>query len=469
MSLERIGTVDDLGELSELIRREYGAILPGAGARESHSDRERRQEKTKFVLEREVMPEINTARVESGKPALPVADEDHVIELVLSSMFLLPHIMGILEREPLAEDLMVLGAGAVRVDRADGTVATYPPLVSEDRALERVIADVAEAHHRPFSFENPFVDVALSPRLRFHGQGFDVVSRPGIFIRVHRVLGATIDELFNQGTMSAGLAYLLGTTVPSGRLKVAFTGEMGSGKTTNLRATLLAYPPDTRIVTIETDPELQIASLGREWTHEMQARIAVTSNTRGIDCADLVSPYLRTGAKVGVIGEVRGGEGAPAIRAANVGQGTLVTVHGDTAESGLEQLVDRVCDDGTPREIARRMVYKSFDLVVHCSMAPDRTRWINEVIHPLMEGDQPRIHTLYEPSATAPDGRARSSPTAWPALLLRKIEMAFPGFDPHAARDDTFHPLIRATNPTTTSSDGPTADPSLNGHLAPAT
>lgn len=463
MSLDRIGTVDDLAELSELIRREYGATLPAAGSRESHADRERRQEKTKFVLEREVMPEINAARVERGKPALPVEDEDHVIELVLSSMFLLPHIMGILEREPLAEDLMVLGAGDVRVDRADGTIAIYPPLVADDRALERVIADVAEAHHRPFSFENPFVDVALSPRLRFHGQGFDVVSRPGIFIRVHRVLGVTIDELFEKGTMSAGLAYLLGEVVPTGRLKVAFTGEMGSGKTTNLRATLLAYPPDTRIVTIETDPELQIASLGRPWTHEMQARIAVTSNTRGIDSADLIAPYLRTGAKVGVIGEVRGGEGAPAIRAASVGQGTLVTVHGDTAEAGLEQLVDRVCDDGTPREIARRMVYKSFDLIVHCSVAPDRTRWINEVIHPLMEGDQPRIHTLYEPSPTAPDGRARSSPTAWPELLLRKIEMAHPGFDPLAARDDTFRPLNRAIDP----ANEPAPDPSTNGDLEP--
>ena len=38
-------------------------------------------------------------------------EEDLVVELVLSAMFLLPHVLGILEREPLAEDLVVFGAG----------------------------------------------------------------------------------------------------------------------------------------------------------------------------------------------------------------------------------------------------------------------------------------------------------------------------------------------------------------------
>ena len=140
---------------------------------------------------------------------LSVEQEDHVVELVLSAMFLLPHLFGILEREPLAEDLMVFGADPVRVDLATGEIKEYPPLVPFDAALERVISNVAMDHHRPFSFEAPFVDVQLTPHLRFHGQGFDVVSRPAIFIRVHRVLGATIAELVDAGSMSAGLGYFL--------------------------------------------------------------------------------------------------------------------------------------------------------------------------------------------------------------------------------------------------------------------
>ena len=71
------------------------------------------------MLEHEVMPRVNRARVSAGRPVLSVEQEDHVVELVLSAMFLLPHLFGILEREPLAEDLVVFGArpGAGRSGR----------------------------------------------------------------------------------------------------------------------------------------------------------------------------------------------------------------------------------------------------------------------------------------------------------------------------------------------------------------
>ena len=440
MNVERIGLVDDPGQLAELIRREYGAQLPPASPRESHREREARQEKTKWVLEHEVLPRVNEARIRVSNPALSVEVEDLVVELVLSAMFLLPHVLGILEREPLAEDLVVYGGDPTRLDLADGTSREYPPLVSDDPALERVISNVAQDHHRPFSFESPTVDVQLSPRLRFHGQGFDVVSRPAIFIRVHRALGADIADLFEAGTMSAGLAYLLGTVVPRARLSVLLSGVQGAGKTTVLRALALAYPPETRMVTVETDFELGLVGLGRRWVQEMQARLPVTSKDRGITCGDLMPSTLRTRADVILVGEVRGDEGAAAIRAANIGQGTMATVHGYSADAGLEQLVDRLSEHGTPQEISRRMVYKAFDLVVQCDMDAQRLRWIGEVVHPLLEGDQPKVHTLYEPSEHGTDRRARASATVWPARLLRKIRMNFPDFDESLARDDTYRP-----------------------------
>lgn len=440
MNVERIGLIDDPGQLAEVIRREYGAQLPAATPRETHSQRELRQEKTKWVLENEVMPRVNEARTRVSKEVLSLEVEDLVVELVLSAMFLLPHVLGILEREPLAEDLVVYGSGPTRLDLADGTIREYPPLVSDDPALERVISNVAQDHHRPFSFESPTVDVQLSPRLRFHGQGFDVVSRPAIFIRVHRALGATIPDLFEAGTMSAGLAYVLGTVVPRGRLSVLVTGVQGSGKTTVLRALALAYPDETRMVTVETDFELGLVGLGRPWVQEMQARLPVTTKDRGITCGDLMPATLRTRADVNIVGEVRGDEGAAAIRAANIGVGTMATVHGYSADAGLEQLVDRLSEHGTPQDISRRMVYKAFDLVVHCEMSSQRLRWVGEVVHPLLEGDQPKIHTLYEPVDGAHDVRARASGTVWPARLLRKIRMNFPDFDEARARDDTYRP-----------------------------
>jgi pilus assembly protein CpaF len=439
----------DLGEVAERVRREFGAQLPPAPVRESHVDRERRQEQTKYELEIRVLPAVNEQRVASRQPALTEEEEDKVVELILSSMFLLPRLYGILASEPLAEDLVAFPNMPVRVDRADGTTGLHPPLARSDEELLQVIADVASAHHRPFSFEAPFVDVQLSPRLRFHGQGFDVVSRPAIMIRVHRALGATFQDLCEGGSISAGMRYLLGVAAVEGRLSVAVTGVQGSGKTTVLRAFPLAYPEDTRMLSIETDFELGLVALGRPWAQEMQARIPVTTSARGISCADLMVPGLRTRAEVNLIGEVRSDEAGPAIRAANIGRGTLVTVHGNSAVAGLEQLVDRVCETGTQRDLAARMVYQSFDLVVHCGMARDRTRWVSEIVAPSVEGERCVVHTLYGPQAGAGDLRGRASRTPWPDLLVTKIATNFPEFDHRAALDDTYLPLQVASAPPT--------------------
>ena len=50
-------------ELAEQVRREFGAQLPAAPVRESHADRDRRQEQTKFELETKVLPIVNEQRV----------------------------------------------------------------------------------------------------------------------------------------------------------------------------------------------------------------------------------------------------------------------------------------------------------------------------------------------------------------------------------------------------------------------
>ncbi len=54
-----------------------------------------------------------------------------------------------------------------------------------------------------------------------------------------------------------------------------------------------------------------------------------------------MAPVLRTRGELNMIGEVRSDEADPAIRAANIGQGTLVTVHGSSAVAGLGQLISQ--------------------------------------------------------------------------------------------------------------------------------
>jgi hypothetical protein len=95
------------------------------------------------------------------------------------------------------------------------------------------------------------------------------------------------------------------------------------------------------------------------------------------------------------------------------------------------------------------MVYQSFDLVVHCGMARDRTRWVSEIVAPSVEGERCVVHTLYGPQAGAGDLRGRASRTPWPDLLVTKIATNFADFDNRTALDDTYRPLQVASAPAT--------------------
>ena len=108
-----IATEEVIG-LVDHIRRNYGSTLPAAPVRESHKDRDRRQEETKWILENTVLQKVNEERVSQRERRLSEDDEDRIVESVLSSMFLLPHLLGILEREPLGEDVIALGNSQCR-------------------------------------------------------------------------------------------------------------------------------------------------------------------------------------------------------------------------------------------------------------------------------------------------------------------------------------------------------------------
>ena len=122
-------SVDDVATIAAVVRREYGQRFPAAPVRESHADRERRLERTKHQLETEILPLVNEERIARREVPLTTEDEDRVVETILSAMFLLPALMGTLEREPLAEDLIVLGKHGVSAGRSSnskfGSVCRY--------------------------------------------------------------------------------------------------------------------------------------------------------------------------------------------------------------------------------------------------------------------------------------------------------------------------------------------------------
>lgn len=401
--------VDDLDLLAAEVRRTFGELFPLPARDESPAERELREEMTRDVLVRRVLPELEAQRLAARQVPLSGAEQRALVELVLSGMFGLPKLLTVL-RDPQVTDVLVFGSDPVRVEYIDGTRRLVTPLVRHDRELERIIHETAAARRRPFNREHPFVDLELVPGVRFHGEGFDVVARPFIALRRAAVFGASIDDLVSRGSLDDAGAQLLRSAVGAD-LSILVAGQMGSGKTTLLRSLIGEIDPGEVIVTIESDFELNVAQLGTHpFVHAYQARLATTADGTGVSCADMLVPAVRTRADWIVVGEVRGAEGAAMVQAMSIGQGTMATIHGRSAKDGLERLAELIAyHQGVELRMARWQVYRSVDLVVHMHGDNERGRYVTEILAPAVEEDGGRfvVHRLMGPWPGWPDRRAR--------------------------------------------------------------
>ena len=425
-------TDDELDVLVAEVRRQFGDRFPVPDRDETAAERDLREEMTRDVLERVVLPEVEQQRLVAR--LAPLTNDEHgaLVGLVISEIFGLPRLLTVL-RDPQVTDVLVFGADRVRVERSDGTRQLLPPLVRRDRDLERIIYDTAISRRRPFNRENPFVDLELEPGVRFHGEGFDVVQRPLITVRRAAVFGMGLDDLAERGMVDEAGVRLLRAAIAAD-MNVVVCGRMGSGKTTVLRALVNEVDEHDVIITVETDFELNIANMGRHrYVHAYQSRVPSTSDGVGISCHDMMVPAVRTRADWIVVGEVRGAEGSALVQAMSIGQGAMATVHGGSAKDGIERLAELIAyHSGVELKMARWQVYRSVDLVVHVTGDNQHGRYVTEIAAPSVEEDGARfiMHRICTARADAVDRRAR--PVSEPQrAMLERLHAAAPEFSTH--------------------------------------
>lgn len=436
--------VDELDQVVAEIRRDHVDRLPPAPRNESDDERQVREERTRYIIEREILPAVGDDRRSRRLLPLSPDDENEIIERIVGDLFTLPKLNRAIRQQGV-NDLLVIGNEMVRLDHHDGSISYEPPIARRDRDLERIIYDVASRYGRPFNHEAPFVDLELEPGVRFHAGGFDVNQRPYIRIRVASMFGADFEALYDRGACDRGIVELLRAAVSSG-MRILFAGRMASGKTTWLRAAVSAIDADRVITTIESSFELNVKQMGRHrWVMAYQERLPSTVDTTGLNSSDLMTPSMRTGSDWLIVGEVRGTEAAALLRAMQTGQGAMGTVHGGSAAEGIETLVDLATGaSGQRRHDVKVQAYRAIDLVVHLDGSDGEGRWVSEIVAPSVEDEGERfvLHRIYDESDHAPDQRAR--PAQQPSMsMMRRLGRASSTFDARwwSSHDDTYKPL----------------------------
>lgn len=361
-------------------------------------------------------------RAVSSEEDLSAAQERAVVRAVENVLWGLGRIQELLDL-PEVEDIHIRGTELPVLRLTDGSVrSANAPVADTDADLIAQVQHIA-AHHgsaeRPFSPSQPFLNMQLPDGSRLAAIR-EVVGRPQITIRKHRLVDIGLRDLVRLDTVSRKLARFLAALVEA-RQSILVTGMPACGKTTLLRALTRQIPVAERVAVLETEFELNLDRLPQphpllfaaECRPGSTERDPATGRPAGeITLSDLLHQVLRLSVTRVIVGEVRGAEALPMLEAMNAGMpGSMCTLHAGSAADAFERLVTAAMKGagaGWSDRFLTRLAAQGIDYVVHLRHTAlphgGRGRFVAEVaeVTGLGEGGGVAINRIFAPAADDP-------------------------------------------------------------------
>jgi type IV secretion system protein VirB11 len=293
---------------------------------------------------------------------------------------------------PDVTDVYVNQPGELWVETLGGGIERHNKPDISELTLARLAGQIAALTHQGVSREHPLLAATLPD-----GSRIQVVAPPAtrgpLALAIRRQIapsltlqdyeagdhfadttfgmsGRPVDEELRRLIGRRQFADALALAVRA-RKNIIVSGGTSTGKTTFLNALLREIPKPERLIVIEDTPELVVDHAN--WVGLVSVRgelgeAKVTAN-------DLVSASLRMRPDRIILGELRGPEAFAFLRAINTGHpGSMTTIHADSPQSAVEQLVMLVLQGGTKigRDDVRHYVHESIDLFVQLSRTGGR-------------------------------------------------------------------------------------------------
>lgn len=348
-----------------------------------------------------VLDLIESAMAEDANAGRPAWDSHHqraMANAVFDSLFRLGRLQPMIDDDRV-ENIVITGFDHVMLEHTDGTKHTGPAVADSDAELIDFLSFLAsrsEVNARGFSSAQPSLHLRLDGGARLAALAW-VTPRPSVVIRRHRLKEETLPGLVGKGLLHPVAASFLAAAVRA-RKSIVVSGAQGAGKTTLMRALCAEIDPDEPIVTIETEYELHLDELPEQhrYVHPIEARPG--SGERGPDgrqvgeytLHDALYDSFRLNVSRQIIGEVRGKEIWPMIKAMESGTGSLCTTHATSAVATIDKLITCAMEEGkdVDAQVAARKLASTIDLIVHIDLrdltspdgVPTRQRRVVEIV-----------------------------------------------------------------------------------------
>ncbi len=298
-------------------------------------------------------------------------------------------------------DIYVNRPGEIWAETLGGAIERHDAPALDPATLDRLSRQIAAIAHQGISREHPLLSASLPD-----GARVQIVAPPAtrgpmaIAIRKHVSPDLSLDDYVSSGAfdetkradgseraaedralsalLDAGdIAGLLSRAVKA-RRNILVAGGTSTGKTTFLNALLREIPAEERLILIEDTPELHLRHANAVGL--IAARSALGEAQVGAN--DLLSASLRMRPDRIILGELRGPEAFAFLRAVNTGHpGSMTSVHADSPEGAIEQIVLLALQAGTQlsRDDVRHYVASTVDVIVHLTRVAGKRR-ISQVL-----------------------------------------------------------------------------------------
>ncbi|GIH07022.1 ATP/GTP-binding protein [Rhizocola hellebori] len=368
---------------------------------------------------REIVADYSRAMAHAGQPVSP-AQENALLDAVVAGMFGAGRLQRLLD-DPHITNVHIIGCDQVLLHHPDGSRSIGDPVADSDDELIsmlQVLAMRVAATERQLSESNPELDMQLPDGSRMTVL-YKVSPRPVVYIRKHTLFNASLEELRDRWGMIDHLLYrFLAKALESGA-NIMIAGLAASGKTTLLRALGRTIPAAEPYITLEESRELGLHEpVGANWVISLEAlqghgEYDANGKRRGEKTLhDMMPITQRLGVRRVIVGETRGREIVPMLRAMTVSRGAMCTIHARQAREVMDSIVQLACSYGNDigADQALRMAAQGIDLIVYTAVVDERAigggehRFVSHVIEVGgMREDRVVTTTIFGPG---PDGRA---------------------------------------------------------------
>lgn len=284
-----------------------------------------------------------------------------------------------LVEDPSVSDIIVSQFDRISVQRARSNVATSKSFASPTAYrgfLERLLGQAGTS----ISTKRPIADGMIGSSARIHAVHDSLCATgPYLTIRLNRFDTVELSQLEQAGMAPSLVLDYLARSVSAGRT-VLVVGEVGTGKTTLVRALAGAIPPAESLLVIEDTPEIRV-------THPHVRYLATRENNTDGEGRVAPAAVIRAGMRMAmnriIFGEIRDAESAEAlIDVCSSGHPGMSTIHARSAPDAitrLELFLGRA-QPSVERAIIREQIATAIDIVVHVNIcAESGCRRVTEV------------------------------------------------------------------------------------------